>query len=207
MYFFVKVLALVLLIQFSTAKQSLSGFGSVWYELSMYVHPQSPQDHLIIAIPAYALALTAIKQDFQGLKQGLAAGAVSMAVGFTMKATIPERIPFNQEQIDKGADPSYFPKTGSFPSGHTMFAFTPTIYVHRRYGLEYALPAYMGSALVGYLQVQDKKHYWWDVVAGAALSAGITYFFTDPIDVKGAKLSANVMPTFGGGMLNVSLAF
>jgi len=57
----------------------------------------------------------------------------------------------------------------SFPSGHTSIAFAGAEFIRKEYGWEWALPAYLGAAFVGWSRVEAKKHYTHDVVAGAVV--------------------------------------
>lgn len=60
-------------------------------------------------------------------------------------------------------------------------------FIHERYGLEYAIPAYVAATFVGYSRVQAKKHYIHDVLAGAALGSATSFYFTKPY--KGATVT------------------
>ena len=77
----------------------------------------------------------------------------------------------------------------SFPSGHTSAAFMGASFIHKRYGLDFAIPAYIAAAYVGYTRVHAKKHYRIDVVAGAAIGILSSYYFTE--SYKGFDLSAS----------------
>lgn len=77
----------------------------------------------------------------------------------------------------------------SFPSGHTSAAFMGAAFIDRRYGWQYALPAYLGASYVGYSRIYADKHYGIDVLAGAAIGVASSYYFTRPY--KGI----NIVPT------------
>lgn len=68
----------------------------------------------------------------------------------------------------------------SFPSGHAARAFAAATYVHRRHGVESALPLYALAGVVGYTRVQSQRHRWADVVGAAAISAASTWTFVQP---------------------------
>lgn len=72
----------------------------------------------------------------------------------------------------------------SFPSGHTSGAFSGASYLHYRYGWEYGLPAYLTAAAVGYSRVVADKHYWTDVLAGAAIANLSAFLLDDPINQR-----------------------
>jgi membrane-associated phospholipid phosphatase len=52
------------------------------------------------------------------------------------------------------------------------------VYLHKRYNLDVALPAYIGSIWTGYSRVESDNHYTHDVLAGAVLGAVSSYYFT-----------------------------
>ena len=66
----------------------------------------------------------------------------------------------------------------SFPSGHTSVSFQSATFIHKRYGLKYAVPAYIAATYVGYTRVVADKHYTKDVVAGAVLGIASSWYFT-----------------------------
>jgi len=78
----------------------------------------------------------------------------------------------------------------SFPSGHASAAFMGAAFIQERYGLKYAIPAYVGAVWVGHTRVHAKKHYWVDVLAGAAIGVASSFYFTEPY--KGVTLSPMV---------------
>jgi membrane-associated phospholipid phosphatase len=57
----------------------------------------------------------------------------------------------------------------SFPSDSAAVAFSAASFLQIRYGWGYGLPAYAVAGFVGWSRVESKRHYWHDVVAGAAL--------------------------------------
>lgn len=69
----------------------------------------------------------------------------------------------------------------SFPSGHTSVAFGAAIALERRYGWQIGLPATMLAVFVGTARVQARKHYWHDVVAGAAIGTGSAFLVAHPV--------------------------
>jgi len=75
----------------------------------------------------------------------------------------------------------------SFPSGHTSVAFMGAAFIHKRYGWEYSIPAYLGATYVGYSRVYADKHYVKDVVAGAAIGILSSFYFTEPY--KGVEVA------------------
>ena len=57
----------------------------------------------------------------------------------------------------------------SFPSGHTANAFALTTVLTRRYGWLLGLPLYTVTAFVAPARIEREKHYFSDVIGGAAL--------------------------------------
>ncbi|EGR1512337.1 phosphatase PAP2 family protein [Vibrio vulnificus] len=125
-------------------------------------------------VGAYGLVATAAavplyKEDWQGFWQaGLSIGTAS-AIGLLGKVTIEEERP----------DKSGF---DSFPSNHTANAFASATTLQIRYGWQAGLPAYTIATLVGVGRVEAKRHYWRDVIAGAALGTLSAWMFTDAYD-------------------------
>ena len=123
-------------------------------------------DGLAVIIPVTAYGSTFYMDDFDGQVQFYKSIGTSTATTFALKYTI------KRERPDGSND-------RSFPSAHTMFAFQGATFIHQRYGLEYAIAAYFGASFVGYSRIQADKHYLGDVLAGAAIGAISSWFFTD----------------------------
>lgn len=128
-------------------------------------------DVVAIALPASALALTIIEKDWKGLIQGVETAAVTAAATLILKFSVKEWRPDRSNHH-------------SFPSGHSAVSFASAAYLQRRYGWVYGAPAYALSCYVGWGRVFAKKHYWYDVLAGAAIGAGSAYIFTRPFAKK-----------------------
>ena len=116
-------------------------------------------------IPITAGIIALWKDDTEGLYQ-LTEGAIYTSLAtHTLKWTINADRPDNTDN-------------NSFPSGHTSSSAQGAAFLQFRYGWKYGLPAYAASAIVGYSRIKAQKHYWRDVVAGAALATGIQYTIT-----------------------------
>jgi len=67
----------------------------------------------------------------------------------------------------------------SFPSGHSSITFQSAVFLHKRYGLKYALLSYAGATFVGFSRVYANEHYSRDVIAGAVVGAVSAWIFTE----------------------------
>ena len=143
-------------------------------------------DILQIAIPAMALGMTIEEPGWDGTRQFSYGFAASMTTESAFKAVVEDERP-NKVNLS------------SFPSGHTMAAFSGATFIHRRYGLERAALPYLMAAFVGYSRIDSRWHSLDDVVAGAIMSGMWTMAFAErmvpPVmlsgDTHGAKLSFN----------------
>lgn len=124
-------------------------------------------DITVLALPVAALTTVLIKQDWQGLKQGvftaLAAGGATLILKYSVHELRPDHTNYH-----------------SFPSGHSAGAFASAAFLQRRYGWKFGIPAYTVATYTAVGRVLAKKHHWWDCVAGAAIGAGSAYIFTTP---------------------------
>lgn len=148
-------------------------------------------DVLAVALPASALIGTLVMKDWKGLLQGVETAAATAAVTYILKYSIKERRP-------DGSD------LHSFPSGHTAVSFATAAYLQRRYGWAFGAPAYALAAYVGWGRCISKKHYWYDVLAGAAIGAGSAYIFTRPF-AKNHNLQ--ISPVSDGRSVGVYASF
>ena len=141
------------------------------------------------AVPGVALIVAVARQDRPGLGQLALASVTSLAIVHTLKPVVDRQRP------DGGG--------GSFPSGHTAFAFTGAAFLHRRYGWGYGIPAYAVSAFVGYSRVYSDQHWTSDVLAGAAIGVGSSLLFTRRLR------GVSVAPAAGDGQpgLSITLAW
>ncbi|RQW64460.1 phosphatase PAP2 family protein [Vibrio viridaestus] len=121
-------------------------------------------DVLQWGIPVTAGLISAYKLDGEGLVQ-LGEGALwtSLSTHF-LKIGINARRPNGHDY--------------SMPSAHASGAAQGAAYLQFRYGWEYGVPAYMLTGLVAYSRVENRYHYWRDVIAGAALATAIQYTVT-----------------------------
>lgn len=116
-----------------------------------------------------ALAIPVYNGDRVGFRQAGFSVATATGVGLIGKYIIEDERPDGS-----GND--------SFPSNHTANAFAAATTLNVRYGWEIGFPAYGMAALVGVGRVQADKHYWKDVLAGAAIGSLSGWVFTDVFD-------------------------
>lgn len=128
-------------------------------------------DVLVFVTPVAGLATTLIMKDYQGLKQAAFSGATALAATYALKYIVRKERPDKSDKL-------------SFPSSHTMVAFTGAAFIQRRYGWKYGIPAYLVSTYVAWSRVYADKHDWWDVAAGAAIGVGCAYIYTRPFARK-----------------------
>jgi len=87
----------------------------------------------------------------------------------------------------------------AFPSGHTSASFMGASFIHRRYGVGYAIPAYIAATYVAHTRVANDKHDLTDVTAGAMVGLLGSYLFTTRY--KGLTLE----PLAGNGYYGLSV--
>ncbi len=123
-------------------------------------------DYIQIAIPLTAWGTTLYLGDTEGQIQFYESFATNIAVTHGLKYLVKEKRP-DSSNMD------------SFPSGHTSASFQGAAFIHLRYGLKYAIPAYIAATYVGFSRVYANKHYTRDVIAGAVIGSASAVVFTD----------------------------
>lgn len=146
---------------------------------------QKAGDVLLVLLPSISYGTTIYTNDKEGevefYKSFIANGVITVG----LKYTVDEKRPDGENH--------------SFPSAHTSIAFQSAVFIHKRYGIEYAIPAYLAASFVGYSRIESDKHYLHDVVAGAAIGTMCSYFFTT--EYKGYE----VAPIANSSMFGFSL--
>ncbi|MCR5506533.1 MAG: phosphatase PAP2 family protein [bacterium] len=130
-------------------------------------------------VPLYALGMSVAEPTSEGVNQlFISAIGAQIASEFLKKVTQEKR-------------PDYTPgkRKESFPSGHAVGAFSGAMFIHKRYGLEYAVVPYMIATYTGYQRVDAKRHHVHDVVAGAGLAALFTWAFVSKYDKSNNQIS------------------
>ena len=140
----------------------------------------------MLLIPSVAYGTTFYAKDKKGRSQFHKSLITNFAITYGLKNIVDKQRPNGLDQ--------------SFPSGHTSTAFHGSAFIHKRYGLKYAIPAYVGASFVGYSRVDSDNHFPEDVIAGAAIGIVSSFYFTKPY--KGIV----VRPTAGNGRYGVTFS-
>lgn len=138
-----------------------------------------------VALPAVAAGVTAWRKDGEGAVQLGKALLSTVAVTAALKLSVREEAPNGDDH--------------AFPSGHTSVAFAGASYLHRRYGREVGLPAYLAASFVGASRVASDHHRVHDVLAGAAIGILSNVVFTTP------RGEVSASPVIGQGFVGVAL--
>ena len=138
-------------------------------------------DIIAVTIPAIAYGSTYYMDDPEGRQQFYRSFATNAVATYGLKKAI------DKDRPDHSDD-------DSFPSGHTSIAFQGASFIHKRYGLEYSIPAYVGATFVGYSRIEADKHHTSDVLAGAALGVASSMFLTKSYHNDELVISANLAP-------------
>ena len=138
-------------------------------------------DIIAVTIPAIAYGSTYYMDDPEGRQQFYRSFATNAVATYGLKKAI------DKDRPDHSDD-------DSFPSGHTSIAFQGASFIHKRYGLEYSIPAYVGATFVGYSRIEADKHHTSDVFAGAALGVASSMFLTKSYHNDELVISANLAP-------------
>lgn len=145
-------------------------------------------DAFEVLLPAGSFGLTIAKNDREGSLQMLYGFAAAFGTTYALKSVVHGRRPEGN-----GED--------SFPSGHTAITFHSASFLHERYGLKMALPLYVTAAWVGISRVNDDRHHWQDVLAGAVLGIAAGKFITT--EYRGVRIE----PEFATDYVGIRFSF
>lgn len=134
-------------------------------------------------LPALGLAGAAYTGDKEGMKQW------GYSMGSTIVATTALKAGFNSTSWGERPNGGQH----SFPSGHTSMACAGAAFIGERYGWDLGAAAMVPAAFVGWTRVEEDMHHWRDVIAGCALGAGLSMYFTNPED----KHQFTILPDIG----------
>jgi len=150
---------------------------------------ESLGDVLQVLIPSIAYGTTMYMNDKEGEYQFYKSFATNAVVTYGLKYAI------NRQRPNGGSH--------SFPSGHSSSVFQGASFLHRRYGLDYAIPAYVGATVVAYSRVYANKHYTSDVVTGAIIGVLSSFYFT----TEYKKIKIEPMSIINGYGVNISYKY
>jgi len=134
-------------------------------------------DALLVLISSTAYGTTLYLDDKEGQKEFYKSFTTNAGITYGLKYGVNRKRPNGEDY--------------SFPSGHTSTTFQGATFVHKRYGLKYAIPLYLEATFVGYSRVHADKHYLSDVLAGAVIGGLSSFYFTT--DYKGINIQPIVM--------------
>ncbi len=146
-----------------------------------------PGDIVTGLLPLTSYAIAYFKDDDEGRKQFLRSTGVSLLLNSSL------RLAFNQTSWGERPNGSPY----GFPSGHAAFVTSSAAFLQDRYGWKYGLPAYALAGYVAYVRVDTDHHRWRDVIAGAALSYGVSKLFVTP------ESATHIAPVIGPDFLGM----
>lgn len=137
-----------------------------------YTRRELSADLITGTLPLAAFAIAHYKDDGAGEGQFLRSNAVSLVLNTTL------RVAFNQTDWGERPNGNQY----AFPSGHAAFVTAQAAFLQDRFGWRYGLPAYLLVGYVSWVRVDTDHHHWRDIIAGVALSAGVSRLFVTPHD-------------------------
>ncbi|NGY05115.1 phosphatase PAP2 family protein [Solimonas terrae] len=142
--------------------------------------------------PLVATGVTLYKGDYQGTRQ--------YAYDFAASFAATEVLKYSFDHTAWGKRPNG--GNESFPSGHTSAACSAAAFISDRYGWQYSLPLYGTAIFTGYSRVDEHYHHLRDVIAGCALSYGISKLITTPYQ---GRQRVSLTPTIEGKTVGLEL--
>jgi membrane-associated phospholipid phosphatase len=143
-------------------------------------------DVLRVALPVAAFALTVKRDDREGRRQFYQSFGASVVGTYVLKEA------FDKKRPDGSGD-------DAFPSGHASSAFQGAAFIHRRYGIRGAWPAYVLATYAAWTRVDADKHDNADVLAGAALGVASSF-------VLAKRRNVNVSALLDGDTVSLRIA-
>lgn len=126
-----------------------------------------------------------------GLTQFVATMGFAIALGYIMKFSFNRMRP--NTALSHGIDDRWFMCNEggySFPSGHTIIAWTPSFFIAKRYGWAYSIPSFIVAGYVSYSRIATEWHYIVDVLGGIGVSFLSAFVFSKPYKIdNGVYLS------------------
>lgn len=136
----------------------------------------------------YAYGMSAMEKDWAGTLQFTGSLVSAQLATQGLKETVQARRPDYGDNM-------------SFPSGHAAAAWSSAMFVHKRYGWKQALFPYAMAGAVAWSRVDQRAHYWHDVIAAAGVSALFTWILVDRYE----NIRIEAAP--GHAKLNYNIAF
>ena len=124
----------------------------------------------------------------------------SVGIGFGVKTVLKKAI---KEERPDGSD------NQSFPSGHATMAFAAARSIDKEFRKDciwIPIAGYAAATAVGIERIANKRHHWYDVLAGAAIgigSAELTWWLSDLIIGKGSNVAVGT----SGNTVDVAYKF
>lgn len=137
-----------------------------------YTGQELSADILTGLLPIATWGIARYKDDGDGEGQFLRSTAVSLVLNTSL------RVAFNETSWGERPNGSPY----GFPSGHAAFATSSAAFLQDRFGWKFGVPAYAVVGYVAWVRVDTDHHRWRDVVAGVALSMGVSRLFVTPHD-------------------------
>ena len=132
-------------------------------------------DILQFALPITAGVATLFEEDWEGSRQFAYSFGSAALINTAAKGVIGKLRP-NESN------------TYSYPSGHSMAAFSGAGFLNQRYGPWVGIPALGAAGFVGYSRVQSDNHFADDVIAGASIGLMANWVFVTPYEKNGVQL-------------------
>jgi membrane-associated phospholipid phosphatase len=145
-------------------------------------------DILRVALPAAAFALTIKRDDRDGRRQFYRSFAANVGATVLLKEVVDKERP-------DGTDDD------AFPSGHASMAFQGAAFIHRRYGIRTAWPAYVLAGAAGWTRIDADEHDEADVLAGAAVGIAASFLLTERWTPAGTTFT----PFVGDGIWGIRI--
>ena len=142
-------------------------------------------DILRLALPAAAFAVTLRQRDRDGRRQFYRSFVLNAGATWLLKEAVSD------ERPDGHGD-------DAFPSGHASMAFQSAAFLHKRYGIRKAWPAYTLASFVAWSRVDADEHDTADVLGGAALGVATGLLLTERLNT-----SVAVSPWVGDGTVGI----
>ena len=145
-------------------------------------------------INGIALGSTLYYKDYEGLKEYSYATLLSLSTTILIKYTADRERPDRSDNY-------------SFPSGHTSFSFNGATFLHRRYGINWGMPAYVLASFVGFSRVATQRHYLSDVLVGAGIGIASNMLIVTHYkgNIHNILYNINVMPYYENKKLGFHL--